>query len=65
MFGIKTRSLNLLLTIGILVNYSTADKQRANLRIAKAKLNNNDSNKKKYASSNLRASVTSNNDNER
>jgi len=52
------------LTIGILVNYSTADKQRSNLRVAKAKLNN-DSNKKKYASSNLRASVTSNNDNER
>jgi len=64
MFGINTRSLNLLLTIGILVNYSTADKQRSNLRVAKAKLNN-DSNKKKYASSNLRASVTSNNDNER
>ena len=63
MFGIKTRSINLLLTIGILVNYSTADKQRSNLRVAKAKLYD----KKKHVppSSNLRASVTNNNDERR
>ena len=62
MFGIKTRSINLLLTIGILVNYSTADKQRSNLRVAKELYD-----KKKHVppSSNLRASVTNNNNERR